>query len=202
MASRSTSIEYAAHPAREMEEQFIASLKERTGRTLDEWSDLIRSDAPEGVREVAGWLKSEHGMGANYAKTVAQRAATGRSERDDPVGLVDALYSGKKSHLRPIHDELMRVALGLGDDVRACPGKSVVSLYREHVFANAKPTTQKRVDLGLALKRVKRRPTNRLIDTGGGAKGDRITHRIPLESVEEIDDDVRGWLKAAYDADE
>jgi hypothetical protein len=42
--------------------------------------------------------------------------------------------------------------------------------------------------LGLALGKTK--TPKRLIDTGGLAKKDRITHRIPLESVEEIDQEV------------
>lgn len=37
---------------------------------------------------------------------------------------------------------------------------------------------------------------------GGFAKKDRITHRIPLESVSDIDDEVKHWLKVAYDRDE
>jgi hypothetical protein len=45
------------------------------------------------------------------------------------------------------------------------------------------------------------KPTGRLIDTGGFAKKDRITHRIPLESPADIDDEVKRWLKVAYDRD-
>lgn len=41
----------------------------------------------------------------------------------------------------------------------------------------------------------------RLIDTGGFAKKDRITHRIPIASVDEIDAEVEHWLKVAYDRD-
>lgn len=41
------------------------------------------------------------------------------------------------------------------------------------MFAQIKPTTQTRIDLGFALKDMK--ATGRLIDTGGFAKKDRIT---------------------------
>ena len=41
----------------------------------------------------------------------------------------------------------------------------------------------------------------RLIDTGGLAKGDRITHRIPIQSLAEIDDEVKRLLKTAYEMD-
>jgi hypothetical protein len=61
-------------------------------------------------------------------------------------------------------------------------------LYREHVFAEIKPATRTRIDVGLALGDAKVPP--RLIDTGGLAKKNRITRRIPITSLGEIDDEV------------
>ena len=40
--------------------------------------------------------------------------------------------------------------------------------------------------------------TARLIDTGGAAKGDRLTHVIALESPKDVTAEVKKWLKAAY----
>ena len=73
------------------------------------------------------------------------------------------------------------------------------ALYRNHVFAQIKPATRTRIDMGFALKDMK--PTGRLIDTGGFAKKDRITHRIPIGSLADIDDEVKHWLKFAYELD-
>ena len=39
------------------------------------------------------------------------------------------------------------------------------------------------------------------MDTGGLAKKDRITHRIEIRSVSDIDDEVKKWLKTAYELD-
>ncbi|HKV10286.1 MAG TPA: DUF5655 domain-containing protein, partial [Thermoanaerobaculia bacterium] len=96
-------------------------------------------------------------------------------------------------------DELLKLALSVGPDVKACPGKTIVPLYRNHVFAQIKPATKNRIDLGFALKDTP--ATGRLIDTGGFAKKDRITHRIPVGSLADLDDEVRRWLKTAYDLD-
>jgi uncharacterized protein DUF5655 len=74
-------------------------------------------------------------------------------------------------------------------------------LYREHVFAQIKPTTNTRIDLGFALARYKGKLPKRVIDTGGLAKKDRITHRIELKSFAEIDAEVKKWLKMAYELD-
>ena len=80
-----------------------------------------------------------------------------------------------------------------------CPCQTIVPLYRNHVFAQIKPTTQTRIDLGFCLRGVT--ATGKLQETGGEAKGDRITHRITIASIEEIDDEVRMWIRKAYEAD-
>jgi hypothetical protein len=88
---------------------------------------------------------------------------------------------------------------GRWGDVKVCPCRTIVPLYRNHVFAELKPATKTRIDLGLALGATP--AAGRLIDTGGFAKKDRITHRIPIAGVEEIDAAVKRWLKVAYDRD-
>ncbi len=74
-------------------------------------------------------------------------------------------------------------------------------LYRNHVFAQIKATTNPRIDLGFALTHYKGKLPKRLIDTGGLAKKDRITHRIEITSAEQIDDEVRKWLRNAHELD-
>ena len=112
---------------------------------------------------------------------------------------VEEMFSGGKAKLRPLYDKLLKLGLKIGKEAKACPCQTIVPLYRNHVFAQIKPTTQTRIDMGFALGDMK--PTGRLIDTGGFAKKDRITHRIPISSAEDIDDEVKHWLKVAYDRD-
>jgi hypothetical protein len=64
-----------------------------------------------------------------------------------------------------------------------------------------KPTTNMRIDLGFALARYKGKLPKRVIDTGGLAIKDRVTHRMELPSVVEIDAEVKEWLKMAYELD-
>jgi hypothetical protein len=41
----------------------------------------------------------------------------------------------------------------------------------------------------------------RLINTGGLKKGHRITHRIEVTSLADIDEDLMRWLERAHDMD-
>lgn len=196
---------YGIHPAVAMVQKAIQELPAKTGRTLDEWIKLIKKSGLTNEKERAEWLKTEHGLGTNYAGWLA-RSAEGKGENGDPEaylraaeGYVEKMFAGPKESLRPIYDALLKLGLGLGKDVKACPCQTIVPLYRKHVFAQIKPTTQTRIDLGFALKDL--RASGRLIDTGGFAKKDRITHRIAITSVKDIDDEVKRWLKAAYELD-
>ena len=196
---------YSVHPGVAMVRTWIETLPEKTGRSLPEWLRLIAAEGPPTEKERRDWLKTEHKLGTNSASWLAERSVGKGDEEDDPekylaqaLRYVDGMLAGKES-LRPVYDELLKLALSVGPDVKACPGKTIVPLYRNHVFAQIKPATKNRIDLGFALKDTP--ATGRLIDTGGFAKKDRITHRIPIGSLADLDDEVRRWLKAAYDLD-
>jgi hypothetical protein len=60
--------------------------------------------------------------------------------------------------------------------------------------------TNTRIDLGLALGNMK--TPKRLVDTGGYEKKDRITRRIEVKTIADVDDDLKKWLKKAWEADE
>jgi hypothetical protein len=189
-----------------MMQKWVAELPEKTGRTLDEWVSLVKEAGPPTEKERRDWLKKEHALGTNSAWWIAERAEGKGGEDADPEaylkaaeGYVEAMFAGPKAGLRPLYDALLKLGLALGKDVRACPCKTIVPLYRRHVFAQIKPTTRTRIDLGFSLKDTP--ATGRLLDTGGQAKGDRITHRIPIGSLAEIDAEVKRWLRTAYELD-
>jgi hypothetical protein len=189
-----------------MTQEWIAKLPEKTGRSLEQWIQLVKDSGPPTEKERREWLKKEYGLGTNSAWWIAERAEGKGQEADSPDAYlaaaeqyVEAMFDGSKAGLRPIYEELLKVCFQLGKDVKACPCQTIVPLYRNHVFAQIKPSTRTRIDLGFSLKDTK--ATGRLTDTGGQAKGDRITHRIPITCLADIDDEVKGWLKKAYDKD-
>ena len=197
---------YSVHPGVLMTQKWITELKQKTGRSLEGWLKHIKKDGPadEGERRV--WLKEKYGLGTNTAWWLAERSVGKGEEAGDPDLYlesaerdVEKMFSGGKAHMRPLYEKLLKLGLTTGKEAKACPCQTIVPLYRNHVFAQIKPTTQTRIDMGFALGDLK--PKGRLIDTGGFAKKDRITHRIPITSLDDIDDEVKHWLKVAYDRD-
>ncbi len=198
---------YSVHPGVAMVQKWMRELPEKTGRSLEEWMALIKKSGPVTERERREWLKKEHKLGTNYAVAIAERVDGKGTEEDSPEAYlkaaaewVEAQYSGPRAALRPLYEQLLKLGLSLGTDVKACPCKTMVPLYRKHVFAQIKPSTNTRIDLGFALGNMK--TPKRLIDTGGYEKKDRITRRIEIKSKGDIDDEVRRWLKKAYELDE
>jgi uncharacterized protein DUF5655/uncharacterized protein DUF4287 len=206
-ASKTKSI-YGVHPGVLMTQKWVAELKQKTGRSLDEWMKLIQTEGPPTESARRDWLKQQHGLGTNYASWLASQSVGKGDETSDPAAYlraaeryVDEMFAGKKAQLRPIYEALLKLGLSMGKDTKACPCQTIVPLYRKHVFAQIKPATQTRIDFGLALGDTKKTP-KRLIDTGGFAKKDRITHRFEITSLKDIDTEVKRWLKIAYDRDE
>ena len=197
---------YSVHPGVLMTQKWITELKQKTGRSLDEWLAHIKKSGPKDEKARRAWLMEEYGLGSNTASWLTERAEGKGEEAGDPDLYlaaaerdVEKMFSGGKAKLRPLYDALLKLGLNTGKEAKACPCTTIVPLYRNHVFAQIKPTTQTRIDMGFALGDMK--PTGRLIDTGGFAKKDRITHRIPIASLDDIDDEVKHWLKVAYDRD-
>src|SRR5262249_361254 len=199
---------YGVHPGVLMTQKWIGELKEKTGRSLDEWLRFIKKEGPPTEQARRDWLKQQHGLGTNSAWWLAERSVGKGEESGDPDAYLEAaekyvaeMFSGKKEHLRPIYDVLLKLGLSMGKDTKACPCQTIVPLYRNHVFAQIKPTTQTRIDFGLALGDTKKTP-KRLIDTAAFATKDPLTPPFPITSLKDIDNEVKLWLKTAYDRDE
>jgi len=171
----------------------LANIETATGSTVSQWTEKARDAGKAKHGELLTWLKSEHGLTHGNANALAhairQNEAGGPSGADD---LLAAQYHGRKAALQPIHDHLVSLACGLGDDVEVVVQKTGVSLRRKRQFALLEVPSAQRVRLGLNLKSAE--PTERLRATGG-----MCTHSVDLPDLEAVDGEVAGWLSAAYE---
>jgi Domain of unknown function (DUF5655)/Domain of unknown function (DUF4287) len=204
-ASKSSKL-YSVHPAVAMVAKWKEELPEKTGRSLEEWIALTKKSGPVTEKDRREWLKKEHKLGFYSTSWIAERAGGKGTEEDSAESYlkfadkwVEAQYSGPRAALRPFYEQLLKLGLSLGKDVKACTGKTIVPLYRDHVFAQIKPSTNTRIDLGLTLGNMK--TPKRRIDTGGYAKKDRITRRIEIKSKSDIANELEQWMKKAYELD-
>jgi hypothetical protein len=192
---------YSPHPSFAMEESSLANLRERTGLGLSEWIDRLRQQGPLDDKAARAWLKAQHpAITTNYQHWIVERAqGKGSAEHYDPDAMVEAMFA-KKEGLFPIYEQSLRFVFSLGSDVKVSPCQTIIPVFRNHVFAQFKPSTRTRLDLGLCLRGVDQIPP-RPIATGGLEKKDRITHRFALTSLADLDAEVAHWLHKAYELD-
>jgi hypothetical protein len=199
-------IQYSVHPGVKMIQDWVESLPAKTGKSLETWVELLKTKGPKDVQQQKAWLKEVHHFGTNAAWWITDYAEGKSPWEGDPASYllaaekyVEQMFSGPKSGLKPLYDKILELALSSAPDVKICPCKTIVPLYRNHVFAQIKPKNKTQIDLGFALK--KRAFTKRLFDTGGTQKKDRITHAVAITQLSDLDEEVLSWLKAAYHLD-
>jgi hypothetical protein len=172
------------------------SLAARTGRSFDEWLSLVQSSGvdPLDQNAVRTWLRTEHGLPQNSQWAVADAAARAAGwVRPTVEEYVNGQYTGAKAALRPIYDAVAALAVSLGDDVTVEGRSTYVPFVRARQFAAVAAAARDRVDLGLRFSTPP--ASDRLV--AASAPG-QATHKVALRSVGEVDDEVAGWLAAAY----
>lgn len=183
-----------AKTPRDAAASMIANLKEKTGRTLEEWRAVVNNSGAVKHGEIVRFLKEKHGVGHGFANLVAHKALkSDAGSVSETTDLVAAQYAGAKAGLKPVYDALIKAAKACGP-VEIAPKKAYVSLRRSKQFAIIQPSTKTRVDLGLNLKGEP--PTDRLEKSG--SFNAMVTHRIRLESPAEVDAEVKTWIRKAW----
>jgi hypothetical protein len=69
---------YDVHPGLGMYQSSLAALTQKTGRTLEQWIKLVQKRGPATEKERRTWLKTEHGLGMNYAGWIAEHSVERR----------------------------------------------------------------------------------------------------------------------------
>lgn len=179
----------------------IHNIEEQYGKSLSEWIALIKESGTTKHTDMVTMLKSQYGMSHSSAHRVALKAReadgasmvqAAKASGRDPV---EDMYSSKKANLKPLHDALMTAITSFGNDIELAPKKGYVSLRRKKQFAMIQPASVTRIDIGLILKGVP--PTERLESASNFNA--LFTHRVRVNSVNDVDEQLITWLKQAYD---
>ena len=111
----------------------------------------------------------------------------------DPL---DAIYAGAKQPLRALHDAVMAKVAKFGA-FEIAPKKANVSLRRKKQFALIGPGTKGRLEIGINMKGVV--GTDRLI---AQKPGGMCQYKVWLSTKAEVDGELLGWIRQAFDGAE
>lgn len=172
----------------------LANLKEKTGHTLDEWKALIAKQSFSKHGEIVKFLKEQHSVTHGYASEIAMKVlASDAASAPDTESLIDSQYKGKE-HLKPIYDSIITAVQGFGGEFKIDPKKAYVSLKRKKQFVTLTPASKARFDIGFNLKGTEAQGKLQ------AEKPDGIcSHKISVAGAADLDNEVMGWVKAAFD---
>jgi len=176
----------------------LANIEKRTGKSLAELTAIVNNSELSKHMELVKLLKTSLGMGHGDANTVVHLARRPAGLAAQPSSsseeVLDALYSGPKAALRPIHDKLLQAMQQLGD-FETAPKKAYVSYRRSRQFAMVGPASKARVDVGINMKDLM--PTQRLVAMPAGRM---CNYTVQLTDANEVDAELMGWINKAYQA--
>lgn len=171
-----------------------ASLERDTGKTIDQWVEIVRRDCKaEKPRARVDWLREHHGLGVNRAAHILSVAFPSDLGWDDAEGLRQALWTDPAATA-----VLEAVEAAIADFPGLVTGqrKAFTAWSNKVQFAAAKPVKGGAVWLGLALPPD---ASPRLVAPRNEGWSERLKAKLALASPAEVDDEVAALLKAAWD---
>jgi predicted transport protein len=172
----------------------LENLKEKTGRSLDEWKILIVAQNLSKHGEIVKFLKETHNVTHGYASEIALKVlGSDAASTTDTDGLIESQYKGKE-HLTAFYDKLIAAIQQFGGDFNIDPKKTYVSLKRKKQFIILNPASKTRFEIGFNLKGV---------EAKGKLENEKpngiCSHKINLSDINDIDQEVIDWVKMAFD---
>ena len=172
----------------------IENLHKNTGKTLEQWTKIVKTQNFEKHGEIIKFLKEKHGLTHGFANLIAHKAKgsdAGSAENQDD--LITKQYQGKE-HLKPFYDKLIDEIQSYGKDIEIAPKNAYVSLRRKKQFAILNPATKTRFEIGINLKGQE--PKGKL---EAEKPNSMCSHKINISDIKSIDKEVFEWLKKAYE---
>jgi hypothetical protein len=175
---------------------YLVTIKSKTGKTPDDFIALARERGLTSHGQLVAWLKNDHGLGHGHANLIAHLIRQADEQPTTTDQQIDAHFTSNKAHWRETYDALVAQAGQFGPDFRPSPVKTYINFLRgDKKFAIVTPSTAERFDIGIKLKGVE--PAGRL--TASGSWNSMVTHRVQIGTPDEVDAEVLGWLRQAYD---
>jgi Domain of unknown function (DUF5655)/Domain of unknown function (DUF4287) len=173
----------------------LRNIEAKTGKTLAQLSALVAASGLSKHGEVRAMLQEILGLGHGDANTLAHATRDGAGgDAGTSADPLDALYSGAKAGLRPLHEAAMAKIAALGA-FEIAPKKSYLSLRRKKQFAMIGPATKDLIEIGLNAKSLPDHARLKAMPPGGMCQ-----YTVRIGQAKEIDAALMGWVRAAFDA--
>jgi predicted transport protein len=171
----------------------IENLKEKTGRSLEEWKTLIAENDLSKHGEIVKFLKETHNVTHGYASEIALKVlGSDADSTNDTDELIVSQYKGKE-HLKAFYDKMIAEIQQFDGEFEIAPKKTYVSLKRKKQFIILNPASKTRFEIGFNLKGVEAKGKLEAEKPNG-----ICSHKINLADISDIDQEVIDWVRMAF----
>ena len=176
-------------------ETYLEIVETKTGKTPDDFKILAQEKGLTKHGDIVLWLKDEFDLLHNHANAVANAILNVDAPKESNDQSIAKHFSSIKEVWRTPYDEIIATLKTFGDDFSVEPTKTFLTLLRKDKKFGLVQVSAKRLDIGIKLAGTK--PKGRY--ENAGAWNSLVTHRVKIDSPEEIDADLYIWLRQAYD---
>jgi predicted transport protein len=178
---------------------YLDNIKKKTGKSAADFYALAKRKGilKPGFKasDVIAWLGTEYGLGRGHAMAIYAVLSSKDEPRLTTGERIAKHFSGRRSIWRAAYDRLLAKVKKFGDDVAVRPTDSYVSFVRGGKKFAIVQITADRFDVGIKLRSLK---TNKRVSLAGTWNA-MVTHRVRVDDAKELDAELIGWLRAAYD---
>ena len=177
---------------------YLDTIKAKTGLDPEDFEKiaaekgLLEGDIKAGP--IQKWLKEDYDLGAGHSMALVAVFRQNLLPQSTKEESIDKFFLGAKSKWQLTWDELMSDVMKW-PDIDLAPTDTYISLVRAGRKFAVVATTASRMDVGLKLKGE---PTTERLAASGNWNA-MVTHRVHLFDGAELDDELKAWIREAYD---
>ena len=183
-----------AKESERLEREFIASAREKTGKDVAEWMQVIGSSGESKPNAILNWLKQTHNlnhMQANFLSGIYLN--DGKPVFDHKV-LFAKLFEGKEP-LLAVYKPLEQAIQKQLSEALFIPTKTYISIEAKRCFACA-TLTKNTIRVGLDLGD---RPFDDIVQKARSLGAmPNLTHMVEISAPADVNDQLIGYVQQAY----
>ena len=174
---------------------YLDTVKAKTGLTPEDFRQLAadRGLLADGMSTgaIIAWLKEDFGLGQGHGMAIV---STFR-ERPMASDRIASQFAGAKGRWKPIYEALV-ASVEQDGPVDVSPTDTYISLLRDGKKFAIVAFTATRMDVGVNLEGE---PVTTRFEASGSWNA-MVTHRAKITDPNQVDDELRDWLRRAYSA--
>ena len=183
-----------AKDSQRLEEEFIATVHEKTGKTLQDWMTIIDISGLDKPNAILKWLKDNHQLNHLQANLLSGIYLNNGEPVFNHEKLFEKLFVGKE-HLRPLYQSLQQAISNQLADAEFIPTKAYVSIEAKRCFACA-TLTKNNIRVGLDLGDMPFDTYTQKAKSLGAMPN--LTHMVEITATDQIDEKLIGLVQTAY----